>query len=206
MASPFLTVCRSLELLAWDVVHGEVVHVGLDELEGLLLDHANGLAIDHGVELLDQLAADALPLLRGLVEGVADDLLHIIEGLDALAKAEAEVPEPLVVESDRPVLAKELNRVRDDVVLVALSQLVQVVLMQANEAPQALQDDLLVAHVGDRVDQADAVEGELDEMALSGRSVQVVTYQVTTVFDFDLTGLEDKRVGRLDVVVDDVVR
>ena len=130
--------CRSLELLAGNVVHGKVVHVGLDELEGLLLNHASGLAINHAAELLDQLAADALALFRGLVESVTDDLLHIVKGLDALAETQAEVAEPLVVESDGPVLAQELDCVRDDVVLVALRQFVQVVLMEAYETPQAL--------------------------------------------------------------------
>ena len=106
----------SLEFLAWDVVHGQVIHVGLNELEGLLFDHASSLSLKHSAELLDHVAADTLPLLAGLVERVANDLLHVVESLDTLAHTQAEVSEPLVVECDGPVLAQELDSVRDDVV------------------------------------------------------------------------------------------
>ena len=125
----------SLEFLAWDVVHGQVIHVGLNELEGLLFDHASSLSLKHSAELLDHVAADTLPLLAGLVERVANDLLHVVESLDTLAHTQAEVSEPLVVECDGPVLAQELDRVRDDAIVVARGKLVQVVLMEANEAP-----------------------------------------------------------------------
>ena len=39
--------------------------------------------------------------------------------------------------------------------------------MKAYETPQALQDDLFVTHVRYRINQTDAVEGELDVMALA---------------------------------------
>jgi len=82
---------------------------------------------------------------------MADNLLDIIEGLDTLAHAEAEVTEPLMVEGDGPVLAEEFHSIGDDVVLVTLGQLIQVVFMKAYETPQALQDNLLVAHVRNRI-------------------------------------------------------
>ena len=145
------SVFCSLELLSRNVVHGEVVHVGLDELKGLLLDHAGCTWLKHGAKLLNHVSANALPLLAGLVEGMADNLLDIIEGLDTLAHAEAEVTEPLMVEGDGPVLAEEFHSIGDDVVLVALGQLIQVVFMKAYETPQALQDNLLVAHVRNRI-------------------------------------------------------
>lgn len=78
--------------------------------------------------------------------------------------------------------------------------------MEADEGPETLEDDFLVTHVGHGVDQADAVEGELDEVAFAGGGVEVVAVEVASVLDFLLAGLENERVGRLDVVVDDVVR
>ena len=68
----------SFELLAGDVVHRQVVHVGLDELEGFLLNHASGLSVNHRTQLLDHITADTLPLLRRLVKGVANDLLDVV--------------------------------------------------------------------------------------------------------------------------------
>jgi len=62
-----------------------------------------------------------------------------------------------------------------------------------------------VTHVGDRVDQAYAVEGELDEVALASASVQVVTDKVASVLGFLFTRLQDQGVRRLDVVIDNVV-
>lgn len=196
----------SLELLARDVVHGQVIHVCLDELKSLLFDHTSSLILEHATELLDQVTADALPLLARLVEGVTDDLLHVVEGLDALSHTQAEIAEPLVVQGNRPVFAEELDGVGNDVVIITRGELVQVVLVETNETPQALQYDLLVAHVGDGVDETDAVEGELDEMTFACGRVQVVTDQITSVLNLLLTRLQDQWVGRLDMVVDDVVR
>ena len=88
---------HSLELLPRNVIHGQVVHVGLEELQSLLLNHASRLALKHAAQLLDHVTTDALSFLARLIEGVPDDLLHVVEGLDALAHAQAEVSEPLVV-------------------------------------------------------------------------------------------------------------
>ena len=96
---------HSFELLARDVVHRQVVHVGFDELEGLLLNHPRGLRVYHAAQLLDHVSADALALFARLVEGVADDLLDIVERLDALSQTQAEVAKPFVVQRDCPVLA-----------------------------------------------------------------------------------------------------
>ena len=62
-----------------------------------------------------------------------------------------------------------------------------------------------MTHVGDRVNETDGVEGELDKVTLSCGSVQIVTDKITSVLDFLLTGLQNERIGRLDMVVDDVV-
>lgn len=43
--------------------------------------------------------------------------------------------------------------------------------METHERPQALQDYFFVAHVGDGVDQSDAVESELDVVALARNHV-----------------------------------
>ena len=135
--SPLAFIC-SLELLARDVVHGQVVHVRLDELKRLLLNHTSRLSVHHCTQLLDHLATDTLPLLRGLVEGVPNDLLHIIKGLDTLSQPQTEVSEPLMVKSNRPVLAQELDGVGNDVVFIPLSQLVEIVLVKTHEAPKTL--------------------------------------------------------------------
>jgi len=126
-----------------------VVHVGLDELECLVLDHLHSLAVQLVAQLLDLVAAQTLALLVGLVERLANDCLDISKALDALPHAQAEVSEPLVVEGNGPVLTQELDGVRNDAIVIAVSQLVEVVLVEANEAPETLQDYLLVAHVGD---------------------------------------------------------
>ena len=62
-----------------------------------------------------------------------------------------------------------------------------------------------MTHVGDRVDQAYAVEGKLDEVALTSASVQVVTDKVASVLGFLFARLQDQGVRRLDVVIDNVV-
>ena len=60
-------------------------------------------------------------------------------------------------------------------------QRVEVVLVEADKGPERLEDDLLVSHVGNRVDKANGVEGKLDVMALSCRYVQVVTNERVSV-------------------------
>jgi len=85
----------------------------------------------------------------GGIKCLLEDLLDISHALNALSHAQAEVTEPLVVECDSPVLAQELNNVGDNALLISRSQRVEIVFMQANEAPQTLKDDLLAAHVRD---------------------------------------------------------
>ena len=134
--------------MAWDVVHGQVIHVGLDELERLVLDHADGLVVELGAELQNLLTRQALTLGCGF-ESRVGDLLDVVQVANCVTHAQAEVPEPLVVESDSPVLAQELNDVRDDASLVARSERIEVVLVEADEGPERLQNHLLRSHVRD---------------------------------------------------------
>ena len=66
-----------MEFLSRNVVHGEVVHVGLDELKSLVLDHFHSLGVNHVTQLLDLLTAQSLALLVSLIERLANDLLDI---------------------------------------------------------------------------------------------------------------------------------
>lgn len=77
--------------------------------------------------------------------------------------------------------------------------------MKTYETPQTLQDHFLVTHVSHRVNQANAVESELDEVTLASRAVEVVANQVITVLLLHLACLHDHWVSRLDVVVDDLI-
>ena len=54
-----------------------------------------------------------------------------------------------MIKPDSPVFAQQLNDVRDDASLVSLCQLVEIVLVQADETPQGLEDDFFVTHVSD---------------------------------------------------------
>lgn len=114
-----------------------MVHIGLEELKSLLLDHASRLTLEHAAELLDQVSADTLALFC-LVEGMSNNFLNIIQSLNALTHTKGEVAEPLVIEGDGPVFAEEFDSIGDDVVLVALGQLVEVVFVKTNETPQTL--------------------------------------------------------------------
>lgn len=125
-----------------------MVHICLEELEGLILDHPDCLWIDELLELLHLLPGDAFAVFGGL-KCFLEDVLDISHALNALSHAQAEVAEPLVVECDAPVLAQELNDVGDNALLVSRSQRVEIVFMQANEAPETLKDNLLAAHVRD---------------------------------------------------------
>jgi len=90
---------------------------------------------------------------------------------------------------------------------MALSQLIQIVLVESDEALKRLKHDFFVSHIGDGVDEADTVECELDEVALARAAVQVIANQVVAVLLLLLhVLLEDQRVCRLYVVVDDVAR
>lgn len=111
----------SLKFLAWDVVHGQVVHVCLDELERFIFDHADGLIVELGAELENLFSRQALTLRCGFERRVGD-LLDVVQVTNGVTHAQTEVTEPLVVESDSPVLTQELNNVRDNTSLVTCSQ------------------------------------------------------------------------------------
>lgn len=77
--------------------------------------------------------------------------------------------------------------------------------MKTNKAPQALENDFLVAHVSHRVYQTNRIESKFDEVAFAGGSVQVVTNELFAVLNFLFSSLVDHWVGCLDVVVNYVV-
>ena len=76
----------SCEFLARNVVHRQVVHVGLDELECFVLNVFNGLAVKFLSQVLNLLTRDTLPVFRRL-EAFNDDRNHIGETFDALSHA-----------------------------------------------------------------------------------------------------------------------
>jgi hypothetical protein len=138
----------SAELLLRDVVHRQVVHVGLEELQGLVLDHSHSCWVYQLSELLDLVVRDTLAVLGGL-KSLLQNSLNIGHALSTLSHAEAEVSEPLVVECNGPVLAEELNSIWNNALLVPCGKGVKVVLMQPNEAPETLKHNLFASHVGD---------------------------------------------------------
>ena len=81
-----------------------MVHVGLDELERLLLDHAHCLRIHQLLKLGYLLSGYAFAILRRF-EGLFQNRLDVAHALSALPQAQAEVAEPLMVQSDGPVFA-----------------------------------------------------------------------------------------------------
>ena len=184
-----------------------MVHVGLDELQSLILDGLDSSRVHVAAQLFKLLAGQSLALFDGLLCGFLKDFIHIRAFLNIFPHAEAEVSEPLMVEGDGPVLTEEFDNVGNDASLVTLSHLVEVVLMQSNETPERLKHDLFVTHVGNRINQADAVEGELDEVTFACAAVKVVAHQVISVLLLLLhILLKDQWVCRLDVVVDNVAR
>ena len=74
--------------------------------------------------------------------------------------------------------------------------------METNETPQALKHNFFRSHVGHRVDQANAVESKLDQVALVSHWVQVVAGQRLSVLGFLDVWVQEKRVRGLDVVID----
>jgi len=119
--------------------------------------------------------------LLAILQGLSQNILNVLQAFDSVTHAQAEIAEPFMVESDGPVLGQEFDHIGDDLGLLSTPELVEIVLVQADEGPEGLQDDLLVAHVGDRVDEADGVECELDVVALASGDVQVVTHQVRSI-------------------------
>lgn len=192
--------------MTWNVVHGQVVQVSLDELESLIFDHLDALA-GHLVGVLHQLFAVQSKSLLAVLERLVQDSLHILKSLNTVPHAEAEVTEPFVVECNSPVLGQELDNIGNDLGFLTRPQLIEVILVETNEGPERLEDDLLVAHIGNGINQADGVEGELDVVALAGADVQVVAHQVGTVLVVRFVSLrrEDQGVRCLDVVVNQVV-
>ena len=94
-----------------------MIHVRLEELKGLLLNHPHCLRIYQLFELLDLVFCNALPV-SGSLEGSLKDALDVRHRLNALPHAETEVTKPFVVESDSPVLTQEFDHVRNDFLIV----------------------------------------------------------------------------------------
>lgn len=132
--------------MAGDVVHRQVVHVGLDEFESLIFDHLHSLLIQLCTQIA-QLFARKTKTSLGCIVDLLKDRLDVGESTYALTHAQAEVSEPLVVQRNSPVFAQEFDDIRDDTCLVPTGELIEVVLVQPDEAPQTLKDDLLIAHV-----------------------------------------------------------
>jgi len=95
-----------------------VIHICLDELQGFVLDHPDSVRLDHLLEIVNLLSIDTLTVLSGL-EGLFKDALDVSHALNTLSHSKTEVSEPLVVESNSPVLTQELNDVRNNTLLVS---------------------------------------------------------------------------------------
>lgn len=76
--------------------------------------------------------------------------------------------------------------------------------MEANETPDALQHDFFGSHVGDRVNKADRIEGEFDQMTFGSLRVKVVTNEALPVLNLFLIDLQHQRVGGLNMIVNQV--
>lgn len=81
-----------------------MVHVGLNELEGLSLDHLGDLRVEAILDLLHGIPADALSL-RSVVPCLFQEGLDFGKSLDALPHPQAEIAKPLMIKSNGPVLA-----------------------------------------------------------------------------------------------------
>lgn len=121
--------------MTWDVVHGQVVQVSLNELESLIFDHLDALC-GHLVGVLHQLLAVKSKSLLAVLESLVQDSLHILKSLDTVSHAETEVTEPLMVERNSPVLRQELDHVRNDLSFLTAPELVEVVLVETDEGPE----------------------------------------------------------------------
>lgn len=93
--------------------------------------------------------------------------MYLRHTLGTLSHAQAEIAEPLVIQSNCPILAEEFNHIWNDTLLVPTAKLVEVVLVETNETPKTLKNDFFSAHVSDRVDQTNGVEGELDKVTFT---------------------------------------
>lgn len=129
-----MCVCASREFLAWNVVHGQVVHVDLDELQSLILYELDGLGVKELPQVLEGLSVNALAV-SSAAESFLQYNLDVLHALYRLPDSQAEIAEPLVVQGNRPVFTQEFSHVRYNPVIVPGSQRVQVVLMQPNKRP-----------------------------------------------------------------------
>ena len=95
-----------------------MIHICLDELQGLVLDHPDSVRLDHLLEFVDLLSCDTFTVFSGL-KGLLKNGLDVSHALNTLSHSEAEVSEPLMVESNSPVLTQEFNDVRNNTLFVS---------------------------------------------------------------------------------------
>jgi len=95
-----------------------MVHVGLDELQGFVLDHSCRVRVNVLLELFHLVSSDTFAVL-GSLEGLLKNALDFLHSLDTISHAEAEVSEPLVVHGDGPVLTEEFSDVWNDSLVVS---------------------------------------------------------------------------------------
>jgi hypothetical protein len=76
----------SREFFARYVVHGKVVHVGLDEFESLILDHLDSLGIETLAKFSNLLSVETLTMLSHF-EGLGNEMLNIFKTLNSLTHA-----------------------------------------------------------------------------------------------------------------------
>ena len=93
-----------------------MVHVCLNKLKGLVLDHPDSLWINKLLEVLHLLSSNALTIF-GRLKCFFEDALDVSHALNTLSHAQAEVTKPLVIKCDCPVLAEELNDVGNDALI-----------------------------------------------------------------------------------------
>lgn len=62
---------------------------------------------------MNLVAGNALSMLCG-GKSIVEDVDYVRQSFDSFSHSQAEVSEPLVVKTDRPVLTQELNYVGDD--------------------------------------------------------------------------------------------
>ena len=80
-----------------------MIHVNLDEFEGLIFNHLDGLGVEQFAEVAELLSCYSFSIL-GILEGLFEDSLNVSQPLNAVTHAQTEISEPLVIECHCPVL------------------------------------------------------------------------------------------------------
>ena len=80
-----------------------MVHVNLDEFEGLIFNHLDGLGVEQFAEVAELLSRYSFSILS-ILESLLEDSLDVSQPLNAVTHAQTEISEPFVVECHGPVL------------------------------------------------------------------------------------------------------